>query len=86
MARTANPELKEKGLYKSSKEWSKEFDKTVDHVRLRVPGGWKEKMTAYAKQSDKYNSVNDMIVKLIQAEMGDILEANDSIILTDEAE
>ena len=50
---------------------SKEYDKTVEHVRLRVPAGWKDRMAAHVfENGDKYNSVNDMIVKLIRQELG----------------
>ena len=50
---------------------SEAYDKTVDHIRLRVPSGWKERMAAYVfDNGDKYKSVNDMLVKLIRQELG----------------
>ncbi len=58
-------------LYKSSKEISKTYDKEkVDNIRLRLPKGYNDKMKEYVKSSDKYSSVNDMIRKLVEAELG----------------
>ena len=45
------------------------YDKNVDNIRLRVPKGWNDKMKAYVKASDKYNSVNSMICELIRKEI-----------------
>ena len=50
---------------------SENYDKNnVDNVRVRVPKGWKEQMQEYVKETDKYNSVNDMICQLIKKEIG----------------
>ena len=50
---------------------SENYDKNnVDNVRVRVPKGWKEQMQEYVKETDKYNSVNDMICQLIKKEVG----------------
>ena len=61
---------KKDGYYKSQKIYSKNYDKNeVDQVRVRVPKGWNDKMKEYVNGSDKYKSVNDMINKLIAAEI-----------------
>ena len=50
---------------------SENYDKNnVDNVRVRVPKGWKEQMQEYVKETDKYNSVNDMICQVIKKEIG----------------
>ena len=50
---------------------SENYDRNnVDNVRVRVPKGWKEQMQEYVKETDKYNSVNDMICQLIKKEIG----------------
>ena len=43
---------------------------SVDNIRLRVPKGWKEQMQKYVQNNNNYNSVNDMICKLIRKEIG----------------
>ncbi len=59
------------GIYKSKIKASQVYDKNnVDNIRLRVPKGWKEQMQKYVQDSGKYNSVNDMICRLIQKETG----------------
>ena len=60
----------DKGLYKSKIKASRKYDKDVEHIRLRVPKGWKEQIKLYIADSGKYNSVNSMICDLIKKEVG----------------
>lgn len=71
MPKKADENLKtENGLYKSKIKASENYDKGKDHIRLRVPQGWKEQIQSYVESSDKYNSVNAMICDLIKNEVG----------------
>ncbi len=72
MPKTANNDLKtNSGLYKSKIEASKQYDKNnVDNIRLRVPKGWKEQMQDYVSNTNKYDSVNNMLCNLIKKELG----------------
>ena len=52
--------------YKCNAEYNKN---SVDNIALRLPKGYKEKMKDYVASSGKYESVNSMIVKLIENEL-----------------
>jgi len=72
MPKKADASLKnDSGIYKSKIKASLIYDQNnVDNIRVRVPKGWKEQMQKYVQDSDNYNSVNDMICKLIRKEIG----------------
>ena len=76
MPRKANPDTEKiitedgKTYYKSMYDYSKNYDKNeTDALRIRVPKGMKEKIQKFVAESDKYNSVNDFVNKLIMAEI-----------------
>lgn len=67
--------------YLSQLEASERYDKTVDHIRLRLPKGWKERLQEYVNNTVDENgdlkysskgrgSVNKMIQDLIMKETG----------------
>lgn len=64
-----NEVIGENKTVRSQLKASENYDKNVDNIRLRVPKGWNDKMKAYVKASDKYNSVNSMICELIRKEI-----------------
>ena len=72
MPKKADTSLKnDSGIYKSKIKANLAYDRnSVDNIRLRVPKGWKEQMQKYFKNNNNYNSVNDMICKLIRKEIG----------------
>lgn len=72
MPKKADANLKNNsGIYKSKIKASLAYDQNnVDNIRLRVPKGWKEQIQKYVQNNNNYNSVNDMICKLIQKEIG----------------
>lgn len=72
MPKKADDSLKnDSGIYKSKLKANLAYDRnSVDNIRLRVPKGWKEQMQKYVQYNENYNSVNDMICKLIRKEIG----------------
>lgn len=46
-----------------------EVEKT-DNIRVRVPKGSANIIKDYVAESEKYSSVNEMIIKLIEKEIG----------------
>ena len=72
MPKKADVSLKnDSGIYKSKIKANLAYDRnSVDNIRLRVPKGWKEQMQKYVQNNNNYNSVNDMICKLIRKEIG----------------
>lgn len=72
MPKKADTSLKnDSGIYKSKIKANLAYDRSsVDNIRLRVPKGWKEQMQKYVQNNNNYNSVNDMICKLIRKEIG----------------
>ena len=71
MPKKADTSLKnDSGIYKSKIKANLAYDRnSVDNIRLRVPKGWKEQMQKYVQNNNNYNSVNDMICKLIRKEI-----------------
>ena len=50
---------------------SEKYDKeNIDNIRVRVPKGWKEQIQKYVAITPEYKSVNDLICKLLQKEVG----------------
>ena len=72
MPKKADVSLKnDSGIYKSKLKANLAQDRnSVDNIRLRVPKGWKEQLQKYVQNNNNYNSVNDMICKLIRKEIG----------------
>lgn len=72
MPKKADVSLKnDSGIYKSKLKANLAYDRnSVDNIRLRVPKGWKEQLQKYVQNNNNYNSVNDMICKLIRKEIG----------------
>ena len=72
MPKKADDSLKnDSGIYNSKLKANLAYDRnSVDNIRLRVPKGWKEQMQKYVQNNNNYNSVNDMICKLIRKEIG----------------
>lgn len=48
---------------------SKKYDSKQDNIRLRLPAGYNQLMKDYVTAHEEYNSVNDLIRRLIEREL-----------------
>ncbi len=60
--------------YQSSRKAQRKFEEGQEHLTVRVPLGSRQKIKDFVEKSDKYSSVNNMIVSLIEREMNTSLK------------
>lgn len=46
------------------------YNKDLDQIAFRVPGGYKQKLKDWVAESDKYESITDLFCQLLEKETG----------------
>lgn len=57
-------------IYNSQKKAFKKYESNLEQIKLRLPKGSRKIMKDYVENTDKYDSVSDMIRTLIENEIG----------------
>lgn len=58
----------------SQRKASKEYEKKVEQLTVRLPQGSRDELNKYVAESKKYSSVNTMIKALLEKEIGHSLD------------
>lgn len=62
--------LTESGIYKSRVTASKNYEKKIKQITVRISAESKDKLDAYIVNSKEYGSVNSMILDLLEKKTG----------------